>query len=151
MNNETLSTYFPVKTPNRREHCLIICPKFLPFKWQLLDRHCSYKSFNFHSFSGHPPKTGSFAKLLVFWLLCPKISLWYFVDNYSGKKKDLATLDNAITPLLTLQFMDIFFCMTTGFLHDYLSERLPCWEEHTKQDRFFKYVPTSEDYILTSL
>ena len=54
-------------------------------------------------------------KFFVCWLLCPKISLWYFVDNYSEKRKEkvLAVLDNAIIAILTLQFMDIYLCITT--------------------------------------
>ena len=73
------------------------------------------KSFNFLSFSGHPPKTGSVANFLsvdfyvrksvydILWIIIPK----------KKKEKELAILDNAITLLMTLQFIDIYFCMTT--------------------------------------
>ena len=153
LNSETLPTHFRVNSNRRKRYPLTsrhISSLYLPLNdMQVLDCHCSWKSLNILSFSGHPPKTGSVANFLSFdFFVRDSVNdiLWIIIPK--KKEKDLAILDNAIALLLTLQFIDIYLRMTTGFLLDYLSERLPCWEEHTKQDSFFKYVPTSVNYIL---
>ena len=74
------------------------------------------KSFNFLSFSGHLPKTGSVANFLSFDFFVRK-SVYDILRIIILEKKDLATLDNAITLLFTLQFNRHLL------LHDCLAEK----------------------------
>ena len=129
INNETLPTYFRVKTPNRREHCRITCPTFLPFiclqmtiAWSSLLLKMIIYIF---SFSGHPPKTGSVANFLSFDFFVRNSIydiLWIIILEKKGSSHigqcNYPTFDATIYRLI-----DIFFWMTT-FLQDY---RLSAW------------------------
>ena len=75
------------------------------------------KSFNFLSFSGHLPKTGSVANFLSFDFFVRNSIydiLWIIILKKKGSSH---ILDNAITLLLTLQFNRHLL------LHDCLAEK----------------------------
>ena len=141
LNSETLPTHFRVNSNRRKRYPLTsrhISSLYLPLNdMQVLDCHCSWKSLNILSFSEHPPQTGSVANFLsvdVFVRKSVYDILWITIRK---KKK-------RIWPywIMQLPYFGPYNLWTST------SASLPWWEEHTKKDSFFKYVPTSVNYIL---